>query len=199
MPFKSQAQRRFMFAAESRGEVPKGTAKRWAHETPKDKKLPERVKEKRATFEAAISCMDIGDSMTEKVAFGAGLQLGMKTASALGTAAELTGLGVLAVPAAMDLAHKPKNETKGEAKMRKIRSAAELGGLGILAAHTIKSAAEIGGRRGDVAEAEDLLRSTPLGELVLADFNGKNESLEAAIASWRRMRDAGTSRARVRR
>jgi len=32
-----------MFAAESRGELPKGTAKRWARETPDIKKLPEKV------------------------------------------------------------------------------------------------------------------------------------------------------------
>jgi hypothetical protein len=44
MPFKSQAQRRFMFAAESRGEIPKGTAKKWARHTPNIKSLPEHVK-----------------------------------------------------------------------------------------------------------------------------------------------------------
>lgn len=43
MPFKSEKQRRFLFAAEARGEVPKGTAKRWQEETPKGK-LPMRVK-----------------------------------------------------------------------------------------------------------------------------------------------------------
>lgn len=46
MPFKSEAQRRFMYAAEARGEVPKGTAKRWAKETPKLKALPEYAPEK---------------------------------------------------------------------------------------------------------------------------------------------------------
>lgn len=45
MPFKSKAQQRFMFAAESRGEVPKGTAKRWARHTKSIKKLPEKVAE----------------------------------------------------------------------------------------------------------------------------------------------------------
>jgi hypothetical protein len=44
MPFKSKAQQRFMFAAEDRGEVPKGTAKRWADETKDIKGLPERKK-----------------------------------------------------------------------------------------------------------------------------------------------------------
>ena len=53
MPFKSKAQQRFMFAAESPGfrgeaDIPKGTARRWAHETPNIKKLPEKKKEKNA-------------------------------------------------------------------------------------------------------------------------------------------------------
>jgi len=36
-----------MFAAESRGEVPKGTAERWANETPSIKSLPEKKKKKK--------------------------------------------------------------------------------------------------------------------------------------------------------
>ncbi len=44
MPFKSRAQQKFMFAAESRGDMPKGTAEEWAHATPNIKKLPEHVK-----------------------------------------------------------------------------------------------------------------------------------------------------------
>lgn len=43
MPFKSQAQRRWMFAAQNRGKLPKGTAERWQKETKKD--LPERKRE----------------------------------------------------------------------------------------------------------------------------------------------------------
>ena len=42
MPFKSKAQRKFMYVAEARGNVPKGTAKRWERDTPKGKKLPAR-------------------------------------------------------------------------------------------------------------------------------------------------------------
>lgn len=45
MPFKSEAQRRFMYAAEARGDVAKGTAARWAKHT-KDKDLPEYASEK---------------------------------------------------------------------------------------------------------------------------------------------------------
>ena len=45
MPFKSRSQQRFFFSAESRGELPKGTALRWAHETPNIKALPDKKKE----------------------------------------------------------------------------------------------------------------------------------------------------------
>lgn len=41
MPFASKAQQRFMFAAEARGEVDEGTARRWARETPDLRVLPE--------------------------------------------------------------------------------------------------------------------------------------------------------------
>jgi len=42
MPFKSKRQMRKFFAMEERGELPEGTAERWAHETPSIKKLPEK-------------------------------------------------------------------------------------------------------------------------------------------------------------
>lgn len=48
MPYKSKAQRRFMYAAETRGDVPEGTARKWEDETPKGKDaLPEKVSEKK--------------------------------------------------------------------------------------------------------------------------------------------------------
>ena len=47
MPFKSKRQQRWMFAAEERGELPRGTAKRWAHETKSIKSLPEKVKKRK--------------------------------------------------------------------------------------------------------------------------------------------------------
>lgn len=50
MPYKSQAQRRFMFAAEERGDVEPGTASRWAKETKNLKGLPERVKARKAAY-----------------------------------------------------------------------------------------------------------------------------------------------------
>lgn len=45
-PYASKSQQRFMFAAEARGDVPKGTAKRWAHETPDIKSLSEKKRKK---------------------------------------------------------------------------------------------------------------------------------------------------------
>jgi hypothetical protein len=36
---------RAFFAMEKRGELPKGTAERWARETPNIKNLPEKVKQ----------------------------------------------------------------------------------------------------------------------------------------------------------
>lgn len=44
MPLKSKAQQRYMFWAESKGKLPKGTALEWAHHTPDIKALPEHVK-----------------------------------------------------------------------------------------------------------------------------------------------------------
>lgn len=59
MPFKSKAQQRFMFAAENRGQLPKGTAERWARETPNIKNLPEKVKKTRKQA-ALITAYNIG-------------------------------------------------------------------------------------------------------------------------------------------
>jgi hypothetical protein len=44
MPFKSKAQRRKFYAMADRGEISDDTVERWEDETPKGKKLPERVK-----------------------------------------------------------------------------------------------------------------------------------------------------------
>lgn len=43
MPFQSKRQMRKFFAMERAGELPKGTAREWAHHTPNIKKLPERI------------------------------------------------------------------------------------------------------------------------------------------------------------
>ena len=44
MPFRSKRQMRKFFAMEKKGQLPKGTAERWANETPSIKNLPERKK-----------------------------------------------------------------------------------------------------------------------------------------------------------
>jgi hypothetical protein len=56
MPFKSKAQQRFMFAAEARGELPKGKALEWAHETKNIKNLPEH-KTMKKTAEQIADCV----------------------------------------------------------------------------------------------------------------------------------------------
>ncbi len=43
MPFSSKKQQRYMFWAESKGKIPKGTAEEWAHHTKSIKNLPEKV------------------------------------------------------------------------------------------------------------------------------------------------------------
>lgn len=52
MPLQSRAQQRFLFAAEARGEVPKGTASKFVKETPKSKlaRLPEYKKQDEKTM-----------------------------------------------------------------------------------------------------------------------------------------------------
>lgn len=42
MPFKSKSQQRFLYAAEARGDVPKGTSARFSKETKSFSKLPEK-------------------------------------------------------------------------------------------------------------------------------------------------------------
>jgi hypothetical protein len=71
MPYKSEAQRRWMHAAESRGEVPKGTASHWEHTTPKNKKLPEHVKKTAAVLASEIlhkTGREISTNKTKKTA-----------------------------------------------------------------------------------------------------------------------------------
>lgn len=55
MPFKSKSQMRAFFTKEGRGELPKGTAKRWAKETPDLKSLPEKKKHKMRAIALILS------------------------------------------------------------------------------------------------------------------------------------------------
>lgn len=43
MPFKSESQRRLFYVKAKEREIPMSTVKKWERETPKDKKLPEKV------------------------------------------------------------------------------------------------------------------------------------------------------------
>lgn len=72
MPFKSKSQMRWMFAAEARGDLPKGTAKRWARHTKRIGSLPEKAESdngkeetKRSWFTAA--CADIARQVLQEV------------------------------------------------------------------------------------------------------------------------------------
>jgi len=47
MPFDSKAQQRYLYAAEARGEVPKGTAKKKGEDT-NYKRIPEKVRKEAA-------------------------------------------------------------------------------------------------------------------------------------------------------
>ena len=44
MPFQSKSQERLFWVKEKKGELPKGTAQKWADHTPNIKDLPEHVK-----------------------------------------------------------------------------------------------------------------------------------------------------------
>ncbi len=56
MPFKSKAQMRKFFVMEERGEIPKGTAKRWAKETKNIKSLPEKKRKKKSSLSFEELC-----------------------------------------------------------------------------------------------------------------------------------------------
>lgn len=86
-PFKSKAQRRKFYAMASRGEISKAKVKKWEAETPKGKKLPERIHRKAAgEKEAILGALLVGAGKTlfnvgSKVVSGtakAGLGLGRR-------------------------------------------------------------------------------------------------------------------------
>lgn len=121
-----------------------------------------------------------------------------KGASSLGHAAELAGLGILAAPTVAEM--------RGRKVSDKTKHRAELAGLGVLAA---PSAIHLGGKavnkikglaKGIAKRAEDIkgdadkvdaeraaIKATPLGERVLADVDGANESPRVARAFLRRL------------
>lgn len=160
MPFKSKSQRRFMYAAEARGDVPKGTAKKWEEHTPKDKPLPEKVASVRSHVATGAIGAILGtgagiragqamekwkedDRKKLEAAYNAGIAAGQqKTAFERGFekkanfahAAELAGLGILAAPATHELANKEQAEKVWTPKKKAI---ADVVGLGVLAAPSV--------------------------------------------------------------
>ena len=64
MPIKSLRQMRYLFAAEKRGDVPKGTAKEFVAATPKSKlaKLPEVVRKDRRRLDPLVKARRAGKS-----------------------------------------------------------------------------------------------------------------------------------------
>jgi hypothetical protein len=82
MPYKSKSQQRKFFAMESRGDVPEGTARRWAHETPNIKRLPEKLKDKKKKKKRSKKAsLELAFDLGRKRAFE---EAGLKTAGALG-------------------------------------------------------------------------------------------------------------------
>jgi hypothetical protein len=66
MPYRSKAQMRAFFAKEERGELPKGTAEKWAKHTPDISSLPEHVK--KASIQLAFAKL-AQEIMEERKAF----------------------------------------------------------------------------------------------------------------------------------
>lgn len=112
MPFKSKAQQRLFFVKEKRGELPPGTAKRWAHETKSIKKLPEHVKKEKNMKKRAFS---------EALEKTAGFNFKPQTL-------DKAGLGLLAAAPAYHTYKAIKEKDKTQAAL----SGAEVGGLGLL-------------------------------------------------------------------
>jgi hypothetical protein len=91
MPFKSDSQRRFMFAAEDRGEIPEGTAERWAHHTKNIKHLPEHVRHKKSDdVIASLARAAAEQPFVEKLARDAEMSVPL-----VYRLAETTGMGVV--------------------------------------------------------------------------------------------------------
>jgi hypothetical protein len=65
MPYRSNSQRRYFYAAEKRGELPKGTAAEWEAHTPKNKKLPERLHAKKKQIKKSSALVALAQSGDE--------------------------------------------------------------------------------------------------------------------------------------
>lgn len=100
MPYKSRSQMRAFFAMENRGDLPEGTAERWAHHTKNIKKLPEHVRkadsEKKA-FVARFLLKCAAAGLTTPGEIAAAAEAMAKSADVFGDlAGRVAGLGTLA-------------------------------------------------------------------------------------------------------
>lgn len=98
MPYKSKAQMRKFFAMEAKGELPKGTAREWAHHTPDTKALPEHVEKK-----AGLNIKGLGERVRArlgKILPEAMTKTPARTAATVGAGATAAGVGAKAL---MDL------------------------------------------------------------------------------------------------
>ena len=95
MPFKSKAQRRKFYAMADRGEISEATVERWEDETPKGKKLPERVKQAEPPPPEGVSPKE-WDKHLQRGYKGSKLPKHLKTAYySLGQRSALTALGIM--------------------------------------------------------------------------------------------------------
>lgn len=165
MPFKSEAQRRWMHAAEARGEVPKGTASRWEHHTKDKKNLPEHVSKEPAVkkTESKKEALDAGDLRMLGLlgglpALSGGLAAAtaepdnkMRDALATGGGSAIGGIGGLSLGGTLGHYLVDRGRFTGSAKGLRLPVGMILGALGGLGAGQLGGAA-LGhhlARRGD--------------------------------------------------
>lgn len=128
MPFKSKAQQRFMFAAEERGDVPKGTAMEWAHKTKDIKNLPEKKTASDIAQEVLSACQTPGMKIRSKKK-GRGMGVGRgKGPIGIPIEKKATALAPAAL-SAMSISKKLKirkwKQLKEEAKNKKVAEIAK--------------------------------------------------------------------------
>lgn len=199
MPFKSESQRRFFHAAEQRGDLPKGTAAKWEEHT-KNKQLPEKVMEKSAfeigfekkAFAPLMAMGRLGKSVSGFMAakapnapkffqkpmqavtnFGKGNTVGLGAAT-LGAGA--LGVGGLALGAKKMLTPAQPVQQQ-QPKYANFQHAAELAGLGILAA---PAASHLAGHEWKSQKAKNVAEVGGLGVLAapsIAHFVSKSKKL----------------------
>jgi hypothetical protein len=103
MPFKSQSQRKFFYAAESRGDLPKGTAAKWeAHTTD--------------NFAHAAELVGLGTLAAPGISHMGGKDWSENNK----VRADVAGLGILAAPSIANFASKSKRLSKAMPFLKKM-------------------------------------------------------------------------------